>query len=56
MWDMGREERKRVGLLGREYMINNFSTQIMCESLSNGIDKCLKTYKKKKPFELYKIV
>jgi len=56
MWDMGREERKRVGLLGREYMINNFSTQVMCESLSNGIDKCLKTYKRKKPFELYKIV
>ena len=56
MWDMGREERKRVGLLGREYMINNYSTQLMCESLSNGINKCLKTYKKKKPFELYKIV
>ena len=55
MYEMGREERKRRGLLGRNYMIENFSSKVMCDTLVNGVEKVLKTYKPKKSFELYKI-
>jgi glycosyltransferase involved in cell wall biosynthesis len=52
---MGREERKRRGLSGREFMVNNFSSKVMCDSLITGVEKVFKTYKPKKSFELYKI-
>ena len=52
---MGREERKRRGLSGREFMVNNFSSKVMCDSLITGVEKVFKTYKPKNSFELYKI-
>ena len=55
MYKLGKDERKRVGLLGREYVVKNFSQKVMCDSLVKGINKAFKSYKQKKPFELYKI-
>lgn len=55
VYDWGHDERKERGLKGRDYMVKNFSSEIMCKTLINGVDKCLKTYKKKEPYELFKI-
>jgi len=55
MYKLGKDGRKRVGLLGREYVVKNFSQKVMCDSLVKGINKAFKSYKQKKPFELYKI-
>jgi glycosyltransferase involved in cell wall biosynthesis len=56
MYMLGKEERKRIGLLGREFAKENFSSKIMCEKMINGIDSTLETWKPKQRFNLYKIV
>lgn len=56
MYELGREERKRKGLIGRNYMIENFSSEVMCESLIKGVNETFKKWKPKNKFELYKIV
>jgi glycosyltransferase involved in cell wall biosynthesis len=56
MYEMGREERKRVGLLGREYVEKNFSSKLMCDSIIGGIETTFKKWKPKNKFSLYKIV
>lgn len=48
--------RNQMGLSGREWAIKNFSSQVMCEALINGIESAIKNYKPRKRFELYKIV
>jgi glycosyltransferase involved in cell wall biosynthesis len=55
MYSMGREKRKEIGLKGREYMIENFSSKVMCEKMVSGIETALKKWKPKNNFELYKI-
>jgi len=55
MYSMGREKRKEIGLKGREYMIENFSSKVMCEKMVSGIETTLKKWKPKNNFELYKI-
>jgi glycosyltransferase involved in cell wall biosynthesis len=56
VYSWGREERKRRGLLGREFMINNLSNKIMCDKMIEGIEQTLENFKPKKKFDLYKIV
>lgn len=56
MYEMGREKRKENGLKGREYMINHFSNEIMCNSFIEGIETTLKNWKPRNKFELFKIV
>ena len=56
MYHYGKEERKRRGLLGREFIKSKLSREIMCESLSKGVSDAIKKFKKKPKYELYKIV
>lgn len=56
VYNWSREERKRRGLLGREFMIKNLSNKIMCEKMIEGIDNAIKNFTPKKKYELYKIV
>ena len=56
MWFMGREKRKEIGLKGREFMINNLSSEIMCKSLIDGMETALSKWKPVNKFELFKIV
>lgn len=56
MYEIGREKRKEKGKVGREYMINNFSSKVMCESFIDGIESTLSKWKPRNKFDLYKIV
>ena len=53
---MGKDERKRIGLLGREFVKQNFSSKVMCEKMIEGIDSALINWKPKNRFNLYKII
>jgi glycosyltransferase involved in cell wall biosynthesis len=55
-YDQGREQRKNNGLKGREFMINNLSSEIMCNTMMEGIDNTINNFKPKKKHNLYKIV
>jgi glycosyltransferase involved in cell wall biosynthesis len=55
-YEMGREERKRRGLLGREWAIKNLSSKIMCDKMTEGINQAIDNFSPKKRFDLYKIV
>ena len=55
-YEMGRKERKRRGLIGREWAIKNIESKIMCDKMSEGIFKSIENFKPKKRFNLYKIV
>jgi glycosyltransferase involved in cell wall biosynthesis len=52
----GKEERKRKGLKGREFMLNNLSNKIMCDKMIEGIEQTLENFKPKDKFNLYKII
>lgn len=56
VYTWGKEERKRRGLLGREFIIENLSSDIMNNSLIEGIERVFENYKPRERFELYKIV
>jgi glycosyltransferase involved in cell wall biosynthesis len=56
VYSWGKEERKRRGLLGREFIIENLSSDIMNNSLIEGIERVFENYKPRERFELYKIV
>jgi glycosyltransferase involved in cell wall biosynthesis len=56
VYSWNKEERKRRGLLGREFMIENLSSDIMNNSLIEGIERVFENYKPRERFELYKIV
>jgi glycosyltransferase involved in cell wall biosynthesis len=51
-----KEERKRRGLKGREFALENLSSEVMCNKMIEGIDKTLETFQPRKRFDLYKIV
>lgn len=56
VYSWGREERKRRGLEGREFMLNNLSNKIMCDKMIEGIEQTLENFKPREKFNLYKIV
>lgn len=56
MYKIGKKERKRIGLLGREFAKENFSSKVMCNKMIEGIDSTIENFIPKKRFELYKIV
>jgi len=56
MYELGKEERKRRGLLGRQFMLENLSSEIMCNKMVGGIEIAIQNFKPKKRFDLYKIV
>jgi glycosyltransferase involved in cell wall biosynthesis len=56
MYEFGKEKRKEKGLLGREFMLENLSSEIMCNKMVEGIENSIKNFKPKKRFNLYKII
>ena len=56
VYNWGKDERQRRGLLGREFMLKNLSSEIMCNSIINGIEKTIDNFQPKTKYELYKIV
>lgn len=56
MYDLGKEERIRRGKKGREFMLNNLSSKIMCNGIVQGIMKTFISYKKKEKYKLYKVI
>ncbi len=56
MYKKGKDERNRIGLLGREFAMENFSSKVMSDKLIEGIEMALENWKPKKRFNLYKIV
>ena len=55
IYNMSREERKNIGLKGREFAINNLSSKIMCDKMYEGITTAIENFKPKKRFNLYKV-
>ena len=56
VYSWGRDVRKKRGLVGREWMLKNLSSKIMCDKLIDGIETTLKNHNKRNKFELYKII
>ena len=55
VYNKGKNENKRRGLLGREWMINNLSSNIMNNLMIEGIETALENYKPKERYNLFKI-
>jgi hypothetical protein len=55
-YKIGKKERKRRGLLGRKWAIDNLSSKIMCKKMSEGINTTIEKFKPKQRFNLYKII
>lgn len=56
VYNWSKEERKNRGLKGREFALQNLSSEVMCNKMIEGIDKTLETFQPRKRFDLYKIV
>ena len=56
VYNWTKEERKNRGLKGREFAIQNLSSEVMCNKMIEGIDKTLENFQPRKRFDLYKIV
>jgi glycosyltransferase involved in cell wall biosynthesis len=56
MYKMGKSERKRIGLLGRDYVKENFSSKVMCDKMIEGVETVFSNWKPKNRFSLNKIV
>lgn len=56
VYSIGRETRKKNGLVGREWAIKNLSSQIMCETLKDGVEGTLKNFKPREKYNMYKVV
>jgi len=56
MYEKGKEERKRIGLLGREWAIENLSSKVMCHKMISGIETTLNNFTPRKKYDLYKII
>ena len=50
------EERKERGKKGRDWAIQNLSSEIMCNKMIDGIEKTIANFKPRKKYDLYKIV
>ena len=56
VYNWTKEERKSRGLKGREFALQNLSSEIMCNKMIGGIDKTIETFQPRKRFDLYKII
>jgi glycosyltransferase involved in cell wall biosynthesis len=56
MYLLGRDRRKKMGLEGRDWVMKNFSSSVMCEKMINGIETAFNKFKKKEKYRLYKII
>jgi glycosyltransferase involved in cell wall biosynthesis len=56
MYLLGKEKRKENGQVGREWAINNLSSKVMCDTMSEGIEKTIKNFTPRERFNLYKVI
>jgi glycosyltransferase involved in cell wall biosynthesis len=56
VYSWNKKERKKRGLMGREWAIKNLSNKIMCDKMIEGIEITINNWKHKKRFNLYKII
>ena len=56
MYSFGKEKRKKIGILGREWAIENLSSKVMCHKMISGIETALNNYTPRKKYDLYKII
>ena len=56
MYDLGPKKRKSRGLKGRKFALENLSSKVMCDKMSEGILKTIENFKPKQKYNLYKIV
>jgi glycosyltransferase involved in cell wall biosynthesis len=56
MYLLGKEKRKENGQVGREWAIKNLSSKIMCDTMSEGIEKTIKNFTPRERFNLYKVI
>lgn len=56
MYNHGREKRKELGLKGREWALENISSKVMCDKMSEGIETVIKNFKPRKRYDLYRII
>jgi glycosyltransferase involved in cell wall biosynthesis len=56
MYLLGKEKRKENGQVGREWAINNLSSKVMCDTMSEGIKKTIKNFTPRERFNLYKVI
>ena len=56
-YDMTPKERKRRGMVGREWMLNEggLNSENMCKQLEKGIETTLENWTPKKRYEIYKL-
>ena len=55
-YKLGKDERKRRGLSGRNWAINNgFTANSMAKGIMDGIDTCLKSFKPRQRFNFEKV-
>lgn len=57
-YDVGREERKRCGMVGHEWAIGDdsmMSGESMCNNFIEHMDKVFETWKPRKRFSVYKV-
>jgi hypothetical protein len=53
---LGPKKRKSRGLKGRKFALENLSSKVMCDKMSEGILKTIENFKPKQKYNLYKIV
>jgi len=56
MYNLGREQRKHNGRMGREWAIKNLSSKVMCDAMSKGIQNTIKNFTPRERFNLYKVI
>lgn len=56
VYNWTKEERKERGLKGREWAMDNISSNIMCHKMINGIEGALANFKPREKYNLYKII
>jgi len=57
-YDIPKEERKAIGLKGREYFLNSehgFSSKRMCDTMVEGMETAFKNWKPRNRYELFKV-
>lgn len=56
VYSWSKDENKERGLKGREWAIKNLSSEVMCDAMSEGIEKTINNFVPRERFNLYKVV
>ena len=56
IYSLGKEKRKENGQVGREWVIKNLSSKVMCDAMSKGIETTIKNFTPRERFNLYKVI